>query len=298
MIAGPRGPIVTSMDTIPDAAPPAPAPRAPALFVSHGSPMFAVTPGELGPRLGALGACLDGLRAVLVVSAHWQTRAGVAVSTVAKPGTIHDFGGFPDVLYRLRYAPDGAPGIAGDAARLLASAGFHVGLDAQRGLDHGAWVPLLHLLPGANVPVFQVSMPFDLDTQAALRLGRALAPLRDAGVLVIGSGSLTHNLYEFRRDVRDPEYAERFATWIHEAVMAGDVDALVDYRRRAPQAARAHPTEEHYLPLVVALGAGAGDPATRIEGGMTDGILSMDSFGWGLSATARDELAHLPLAEP
>ncbi|MBN8483049.1 MAG: dioxygenase [Xanthomonadales bacterium] len=277
-----------------DPAPSNPAPRAPALFVSHGSPMFALTPGELGPRLRALGRQLDGIRAVLVVSAHWQTRGGVGVSTTAQPDTIHDFGGFPDGLYRLRYAAPGAPAVAETVAHRLAAAGFSVGLDAQRGLDHGAWVPLLHLLPKADVPVFQVSMPLDLDTRAALRLGHALAPMRDEAVLVIGSGSLTHNLHEFRRDVRDPEYAERFAAWIDAAVMAGDADALVDYRRRAPQATRAHPTEEHYLPLVVALGASAGDPATRIEGGMTDRVLSMDSFGWGLSAPAREAVAKAP----
>ena len=289
---GRRGsPIVADMDTSQGTAPPIPAARAPALFVSHGSPMFALTPGELGPRLRALGRHLDGIRAVLVVSAHWQTRGGVAVSTAAMPETIHDFGGFPEALYRLRYAPDGAPAMADAAARLVAAAGFRVGLDARRGLDHGAWVPLLHLRPDADLPVFQVSMPLELDPRTALRLGRALAPLRAQGVLVVGSGSLTHNLYEFRRDVRDPEYAERFAAWIHAAVMAGDVDALVEYRARAPQAARAHPTEEHYLPLVVALGAAEGSPPTRIEGGMTDGILSMDSFGWGLSATARDAVA-------
>ncbi len=291
MIVAPRGPTVAVMDTIPRDTPPAPTTRAPALFVSHGSPMFAVTPGELGPRLRALGHRLDGLRAILVVSAHWQTRGGIAVSTVARPDTIHDFGGFPDVLYRLRYAPDGAPALAEAAARLLADAGFRVGVDSQRGLDHGAWVPLLHLKPDANVPVFQVSMPLDLDTHGALRLGRALAPLRDQGVLVVGSGSLTHNLYEYRRDVRDPEYAERFAAWIDAAVMAGDADALVAYRQRAPQAERAHPTEEHYLPLVVAFGAGDSGAATRIEGGMTDAILSMDSFAWGLSPPAVEAVA-------
>lgn len=267
--------------------------KAPSLFVSHGSPMFALLPGELGPRLRALGTRLEEVRAIVVVSAHWQTRGGVGVSTTPAPETIHDFGGFPDALYRLQYTPNGAPDVAEAAARLLVAAGFRVGVDPQRGLDHGAWVPLLHLLPDAGVPVFQVSMPLDLDTRGALRLGAALAPLREQGVLVIGSGSLTHNLYEFRQHVRDPEYAEQFATWINDAVMSNNVEALVDYRRRAPQAARAHPTEEHYLPLVVALGAaGAGEAAERIHGGMTDRILSMDSFAWGLSESAHQALAQ------
>lgn len=263
---------------------------APSLFISHGSPMFALLPGELGPRLRALGESLDGVRAVLVVSPHWQTR-GVHVMATAKTSTIHDFGGFPAALYQLQYTPDGAPALAQAAARLLAAAGFEVALDAARGLDHGAWVPLRHLLPGADVPVFQVSMPHDLDAAGALRLGAALAPLRAQGVLLVGSGSLTHNLYEFRQQVRDPEYAARFAAWVHDAVLAGDVEALLDYRRRAPHAARAHPSEEHYLPLLVALGAAHADDAPHwIRGGMTDGVLSMDSFAWGLPDAAQARL--------
>ena len=266
---------------------------APSLFISHGSPMFAVLPGELGPRLGALGARLQDVRAIAVVSPHWQTR-GVRVAMSARSGTIHDFGGFPPVLYQLQYPVEGAPDVATDAAHLLVGAGFDVALDPGRGLDHGAWVPLRHLLPQANIPAFQVSMPFDLDVAGALRLGAALAPLREQGVLVIGSGSLTHNLYEFRRDVRDPEYAQEFAGWANDAVLAGDVEALLDYRRRAPQAERAHPTEEHYLPLLVAAGAARqGEAAQRIRGGITDGVLSMDSFAWGLPEVASNALKEV-----
>ena len=151
---------------------------APSLFISHGSPMFAVLPGELGSRLGVLGARLQDVRAIAVVSPHWQTR-GVRVAMNARPGTIHDFGGFPPALYQLQYPVEGAPDVATDAAHLLVGAGFDVALDPGRGLDHGAWVPLRHLLPQANIPAFQVSMPFDLDVAGALRLGAALAPLRD-----------------------------------------------------------------------------------------------------------------------
>ena len=256
---------------------------APSLFVSHGSPMFALAPGELGPRLRTIGAQLKGIRAVLVVSPHWRTR-GVRVMTTAKPATIHDFGGFPAALYALQYTPQGSPALAAEAAQLLMAAGFETDVDDARGLDHGAWVPLRHLLPDAATAVFQVSMPSDLDTRGALRLGQALAPLRERGVLIIGSGSLTHNLYEYRQHVRDPEYASAFSSWVHDAVVARDVEALVDYRRLAPHAIRAHPTEEHYLPLLVALGAtGGGDVGARIPGGVTDGVLSMDSFGWGLA---------------
>lgn len=258
---------------------------APSLFVSHGSPMFALEPGELGPRLRALGAELTGLRAVAVVSAHWQTR-GVRVTTAASPPTIHDFGGFPDSLYRLRYPSAGAPALAGLAVQELMAAGFGAHPDAQRGLDHGAWVPLRHLFPEADIPVFQISMPVDLDPVGALRLGAALAPLRDRGVLVVGSGSLTHNLYELRQHVRDPEYAAQFAAWVQAALLAGDTTALADYRHLAPHAVRAHPTEEHYLPLLVAAGAARdGDTAEHIPGGMSHGTLSMDSFIWRAART-------------
>ena len=260
--------------------------RAPALFVSHGSPMFALLPGMLGPNLAALGRQLDGLQAIVVVSPHWQTRR-VRVTATTAPETIHDFGGFPAALYTLQYTPPGAPALADEIIALLGAAGIEADLDPGRGLDHGAWVPLRHMKPGADIPVVQVSLPIDTDTAGALQLGQALAPLRDRGVLVLGSGSLTHNLSEFRQEVRDPEYAQAFADWAADAVARRDIDALVDYRARAPFAARAHPTEEHYLPLLVAIGASEdGDDATLVDGGMTYTVLSMDSFGFGLPAVA------------
>ncbi len=257
-------------------------PAAPSLFVSHGSPMFALEPGLLGPALQRIGRALPDLAAVVIVSPHWQTR-GVRVAASPAPQTIHDFGGFPPPLYALQYTPPGAPALAGEAVAMLANAGFDVAIDTQRGLDHGAWVPLRYLKPGADVPVFQVSLPHDIDPAGALRMGRALAPLRARGVLVLGSGSLTHNLSEFRQHIRDPEYAQAFADWVADAVRRRDIDALVDYRARAPHGERAHPTEEHYLPLLVALGASGGDDtASLVDGGMTYGVLSMDSFGFGL----------------
>jgi 4,5-DOPA dioxygenase extradiol len=256
--------------------------RIPALFVSHGSPMFALEPGLLGPNLERVGTQLPALTAIVVVSAHWQTR-GVRVTAAAMPETIHDFGGFPAPLYALQYPAPGEPRLASQVAALLQAAGFDAAVDARRGLDHGAWVPLRYLRPAADVPVLQVSLPQDIDAAGALRLGQALAPLRERGVLVIGSGSLTHNLYEFRQHVRDPEYAQAFADWVRDAVLRRDVAALVDYRRRAPQAERAHPTEEHFLPLLVAVGASVdGERAQLVAGGMTYEVLSMDSFGFGL----------------
>lgn len=256
--------------------------HAPSLFVSHGSPMFALEPGMLGPELRRIGKALPALAAVLVVSPHWQTR-GVRVGASSAPETIHDFGGFPEPLYALRYEPPGAPALAADVTRRLVDSGFEATIDGSRGLDHGAWVPMRYLKPDADTAVFQVSLPYDLDAKGALRLGQALRPLRSRGVMVVGSGSLTHNLHEFRREVRDPDYAQAFADWVADAVERRDVEALVHYRERAPHAVRAHPTEEHYLPLLVALGASEGtDTLSLVKGGMTHDVLSMDSFGFGL----------------
>jgi 4,5-DOPA dioxygenase extradiol len=261
--------------------------QTPVLFISHGAPTLAIEPGLLGPQLQRLGQQLQGIRAVLVVSPHWQTR-GVKVMATAKPETVHDFGGFPARLYELRYPAAGQPELANEAARLLAAAGFATDLDERRGLDHGAWVPLSHLLPQANVPVFQVSMPFDLSTQSAFKLGQTLAPLREQGVLIMASGSMTHNLHEFRQSASHPQaYALEFANWVKTAVLANAVQPIIQYRTEAPHAQRAHPTEEHFLPLLVALGAqGAGDTPQWINGGVTHGVLSMDSYVWGMPTVA------------
>jgi len=256
---------------------------APVLFVSHGAPTFALEPGRLGPQLTTIGRQLQDVTAVLVVSPHWQTR-DVQVMATAQPATVHDFGGFPAALYQLRYPAPGQAQIAAEAAQLLADAGHAASSDTQRGLDHGAWVPLYHLLPGAGVPVFQVSMPYALDTAGAVKLGQALAPLRQRGVLILASGSMTHNLYEFRQSgVKAADYAVEFTHWVRQAVSSNDLDRLVDYRQRAPHAERAHPTEEHFLPLLVALGARSDAQALQVlDGGITHGVISMESYAWGL----------------
>ncbi len=257
--------------------------KAPVFFVSHGAPTFALEAGELGPRLGALGRQLSDAAALLVVSPHWQTR-NVSVMTTNKPATVHDFGGFDPALYQLHYPAAGQSQLAAEAMQLLAAAGFSVTPDSGRGLDHGAWVPLRHLRPAADLPVFQVSLPFALDTAGAARLGQALAPLRERGVVIVGSGSMTHNLYEFRQSASgEAAYAREFANWTREVIEAGQLDRLVAYRRLAPHAERAHPTEEHFLPLLVAMGAH--DPteaALLVEGGITHGVLAMDSYAWGM----------------
>jgi len=266
--------------------------RLPALFISHGSPMFALEPGLAGPALYALGQDLlqadAGIKAVLVVSAHWMTRGGVGVSSTSQPETIHDFGGFPPALYQQHYPATGAPDVAARTLTLLQAAGFPAQLDTHRGLDHGAWVPLMHLLPDASLPVFQVSLPYPIDTAGALALGQALAPLRDEGVLIIGSGSLTHNLRDMRPPSSAPEsYVLGFTDWIRNAVLTRDITQLQDYRRHAPHAERAHPSEDHFLPLLVAVGAMLdNDPIEVIDGGVEYGALSMESYVFGQRAAA------------
>lgn len=256
--------------------------RLPTLFVSHGAPTYALEPGLAGPQLTAAAQQLPRPQAVLVVSPHWATRA-VRVSTAARPATVHDFGGFDSALYDLQYPAEGHPSLAQAAIALLQQAGWAASADEQRGLDHGAWVPLRYLYPQADVPVFQVSMPADLQADSTLRLGQALAPLADQGVLIVGSGSLTHNLYEFRQDQTDAApYALAFAAWVRDAVQAGDAARLTRALLDAPHAQRAHPTSEHYLPLLVALGAAQQAlPVTVLPGGMTHGVLSMESYVFG-----------------
>jgi 4,5-DOPA dioxygenase extradiol len=265
----------------------------PVFFISHGAPTFALEPGLLGPQLTALGAQLRDAKAVLVVSPHWQTR-DVRVQTTAAPETVHDFGGFPAALYELQYPAPGDPRLAQETVQRLVEAGYTASVDERRGFDHGAWVPLRHLLPDAKLPVFQVSMPVSLDAAEALRLGEALAPLREQGVVIVGSGSLTHNLYEFRQSAAgEAAYAQEFTRWTRQAVVARDTKQLVSYRVNAPHAERAHPTDEHYLPLLVALGASKAEETARvIDGGITYGVISMESYVWGLPETAATSTLH------
>ena len=266
--------------------------RLPSLFVSHGAPTFAIEPGLAGPRLTELGRAMARPSAVLIVSPHWMTPSP-RVGLVAQPQTIHDFGGFAPALYEITYPVDGHPALAQRALTLLDDAGWSPRPDERRGLDHGAWVPLLHLYPAADVPAFQVSLPARLDGETAWALGEALAPLADEGVLIVGSGSLTHNLAEFRSGAgNDAPYAEEFAAWVREAVASGDSARLRQTLTLAPHAQRAHPTPEHFWPLLVAAGAAAASqPTTLMEGGTTHGVLVMDSFLFG-SAPATGRQAH------
>jgi 4,5-DOPA dioxygenase extradiol len=202
------------------------------------------------------------------------------VSLVAHPETIHDFGGFGPALHQIHYAAPGHPVLANRTIQVLRQAGWSPRALEERGLDHGAWVPMRYMYPAADVPVFQVSLPSRLDADGAWAFGQALAPLANEGVLIVGSGSLTHNLSEFmHRSVEDAAYVRQFSAWVRDAVIRGDDERLRCTLIDAPHARRAHPTSEHFLPLLVAAGAAA-EPwaATVIEGGITHGVLSMDGF--------------------
>jgi 4,5-DOPA dioxygenase extradiol len=262
-------------------------PALPSLFISHGPPTMVVDDLPVAEVLAGLGRALPRPRAVLCVSAHW-IESRPTVSLAARPETIHDFYGFPRELYGLRYPAPGAPEAARRAAALLEGAGIACARDSERGLDHGAWEPLMLMYPDADVPVAQLSLWGGADAAAHLAMGRALAPLRSEGILVIGSGTATHNLREWRGGGPTPDWAQAFEDWLVDSVTAGDTDAVAGYLRQAPQALRAHPSDDHYLPLPIAMGAGgAGNgrsPGRVLHRGFSYGSLSMAAFAFGEAA--------------
>ena len=260
------------------------------LFVSHGAPMLAVEDGPAHRFLAGWNTRIDRPKAILVISAHWEQHGGPAVSTTEHPSTIHDFGGFPRELYEIQYAAPGAPEVAEQTVKRLRDAGYKVTSSASRGLDHGAWVPLRLMYPHADIPVFQISLIQGAGPREHYRLGTALRSLRAQGVLIIGSGSLTHNLAEFvghRLDDAAPHWVTDFENWVAEALAAGHLSDLMDYRRLAPYAERNHPTEDHLLPLFVALGAaGEHAVAARVHTSHTYGILAMDTYSFAAADAA------------
>jgi len=255
--------------------------RLPAVFVSHGSPMLALEPHRPAHQfLRGASQHWPRPKAILAISAHWETEAP-EIGATAQPATIHDFYGFPPALYQMRYPAPGAPQLAGRIKSLLEEAGHPARLDPERGLDHGAWSPLALIYPEADIPVLQLSLQPHRDPAYQAAIGRALAPLRDEGVLIMATGSLTHNLRELSRDDSGgiAGWAEEFAGWMAAKLQARDDAALLDYRRQAPHAQRSHPTDEHLLPLYVALGAATPQhPAERLHASFAHGSLAMDTY--------------------
>jgi 4,5-DOPA dioxygenase extradiol len=255
----------------------------PSLFLSHGAPTLPLIDTPARTFLSRLGGILTVPKAILMVSAHWET-AVPTVSAGDHNQTIHDFRGFPRALYEMNYPAPGSPTIAIRVADLLRAAGIDCNTDRRRGLDHGAWVPLLLMYPQANIPVLQLSVQPHLGPEHHLHVGSALAALRQEGVLVIGSGSFTHDLSEFRgQGLNDPApgWVNSFADWFHDELTGNQIDQLLDYRRQAPFAAKNHPTEEHLLPLYTALGAaGEQAKAERLHASATYSVLRMDVYAF------------------
>ncbi|EAU67388.1 catalytic LigB subunit of aromatic ring-opening dioxygenase [Stigmatella aurantiaca DW4/3-1] len=257
---------------------------APAAFISHGSPMVALDADAYPKALRGFGENVGGVRAIVVVSAHWETPGGVRVTASPTPSLIYDFGGFPEALYRLTYPCPGEPSVAREAVERLSAAGFSCVADAERGLDHGTWVPLRLALPAANVPVVQVSMSREASAAEVMRMGEALRPLRAQGVLLLGSGGVSHNLRRvvFQDKAAPPQsWAQAFDAWVADRLEARDFQQLLEWTR-APNARLAHPTPEHFLPLYFVLGAALPeDRLIPIFEGFHHGTLSMRSFALG-----------------
>lgn len=253
----------------------------PALFVSHGSPMIMFEPSPARDFLAGLGGRIARPDAILMISAHHDTAQAVVTSGSDLP-TIHDFGGFPQALFDLRYRAKGDPALAQSVERLIAATGHPVSGDAERGLDHGAWVPLMLAWPDADIPVVQLSISSRHPPHWHHRIGQAIAPLRQRNVLIMGSGSLTHNLREIFAAGRDhdaavPDWVSEFADWMHARLSAGDTRAVLEAVERGPHGRRNHPTMDHILPLFTAMGAGGGR-AERLHHSYTYGVLAMDGY--------------------
>lgn len=273
----------------------------PTLYLSHGSPMIAITRSPASDFLDRLGPVIDATfgrpRAVVVVSPHSVTRTPYVFGAM-QHDAVHDFGGFPAELYKQQYRAPGDPVLAADVAARLSHVGLATQALPQGGLDHGIWTLLKRMWPAADLPVVPLTLVPNWNPAHQWAVGAALAPLTAAGVLIIGSGAMTHNLRRFfsERDVSRVQYdlpvapdVAAFQGWVADKVAARDWPALLDYRRQAPFAAEQHPTDEHWLPFYIAAGAGGKDlPGRRIHSSVDAGLLAMDGFAFGAGA---DKLA-------
>jgi 4,5-DOPA dioxygenase extradiol len=243
--------------------------------------MLALEPGASGPALARLAAEIPKPKAIVIVSAHWESNE-LLVSGNPQPETWHDFGGFPKALFEVQYPAPGDPRLAAEVAEVLKTAGFAARIDSNRPFDHGVWVPLSLMYPQADIPIVQVSLPTRGGPALQTRVGHALASLREHGVLLIGSGSITHNLRELDWHA-GPEsvepWAQAFRDWMIEKLAANDEAALHDYRAQAPNAVRNHPSDEHLLPLYFARAAGG--QFSVAHQGFTMGALGMDIYRFG-----------------
>lgn len=259
----------------------------PSLFVSHGAPTLLIEPGPTHRFLKALGKSLNRPRAIVCISAHWET-SEPAVTSAPFPETIYDFYGFPEQLYKTVYDVPGDPDLAQRIVDLLKTAGFKATADPSRGLDHGAWVPLKLIYPKGDVPVVQLSVQSDKSAEHHLEMGRSLQALRDEKILILGSGGATHNLraVKWQNDsAPPPDWVQNFVDWLFKAVNRGDESEMINYKSRAPEALKNHPTPEHFLPLFVPMGAAAKNAAGQVlHDDILFQVLSMAAFAWDGSA--------------
>jgi 4,5-DOPA dioxygenase extradiol len=254
-------------------------PRQPVLFLSHGSPMVLVESSPHRSFLQELGRTLARPEIIVSVTAHW-TSPDLRVSTAARPATLRDFSGFPAPLYQIEYSAPGHPPMALRTAALLRTAGLDVTTEDRAVIDHGTWIPLALMWPDATIPVIEISVQPGRDAFHHMAVGRALAPLREQGAMIIGSGSITHNLRDYSTMPLDMPfgYADLFAEWVNTQVTAGDLSAMSAWGT-APFADRCHPTDEHFLPLPVAMAAGGGRGRRLFVGG--DGpVMRLDCYIW------------------
>lgn len=254
----------------------------PTLFVPHGAPTFALRPGAAGAALVALAQKIERPKAIIVVSPHWETREPT-VGSATDLETIYDFGGFPSELYTLKYPAHGDAGLAQRLVDCLQDAGYAPRIDGHRGLDHGAWVPLRMMYPSADIPIIPLSIKAHGGAAYHYALGQALKPLSAEGFLIIATGSITHNLRDYMLCVRNklptPDYVTRFADWVDHQLQSANTAALIDYRKTASDASQAHPTEDHFMPFFVALGAAGDNPASeRFYAGVDDLVIAMDGY--------------------
>lgn len=254
----------------------------PVLFVSHGAPTLALDGGAWGTALKTWAETLVGVRAILVLSAHWEHDGPIQVMAHPHPQTLHDFGGFPEPLYQMQYPSPGDPALAARVVDLLTASGLEAELDSRRPLDHGVWVPLKAAFPEARIPVIQISLPVRRTPRQVFELGRALAGLRAEGVLVIGSGGIVHNLrlLDGSSDPKPDAWATGFESWIADRLTLGDIPILFDAASQAPSFAKAVPTTEHFDPLYFALGAAGASGIRSVHDGWQLGSLSLRTWVW------------------
>ena len=249
----------------------------PGLFISHGSPMLALNPEQVGPALHRLSLNLPEPKAIVVMSAHWESQA-LEVSTSVRPETWHDFRGFPAELYDIHYPAAGAPQLAEQIIQLFADAGIPAHANSTRPRDHGVWMPLLHMYPDADIPVIEISLPINMSAKDIFKIGQTLAILREQQILLIGSGSITHNLAELSwhgESQEVPVWASSFRNDVVSKLNHQDYEAILDWQN-IPYVKRNHPTLEHFAPLFFAMGTGS--RFNIVHSSFSMGSLGMDIY--------------------